>query len=75
MIFCRIWLLQARINIIKPLRGFNCGGDNSCYKYLLQLFATIMCYNYVTSTKSNKIKIVQVYKIISQMFDYCNDDG
>jgi len=47
---------------IKPLRGFN---------FLWWCF----CYNYMTSTKSNKIKIVQVYKIISKMFDYCNDDG
>jgi len=65
MIFCKVWLPQTIKNIIKPLRGFNCGG---------LFFSTNICYNYVTSTKSNKIKIVQVYKIISQMFDYCNDD-
>jgi len=44
MSFCRIYLLQARINIIKPLRDFNFGGDVfvtiMCYKYLLQIFAT-----------------------------------
>jgi hypothetical protein len=61
------WLVISRdcINKLFQQRCFNCGGDN---------FTTNICYNYVTSTKSNKIKIAQVYKIISQMFDYCNDD-
>jgi len=42
-------LLQARINIIKPLRGFNFGGD---------IFATIMCYNYL-------LQIFDFYEVIN----------
>jgi len=51
MIFYKTWLLQARINIIEPLRGFNCGGDN----LMLKIFATNIYYKYLTSTKSSKI--------------------
>jgi len=51
--FLLIWLLQARINIIILLRGFNCGGDNLTQ----QLFATIICYNYL-------LQIFDFYEVI-----------
>jgi len=43
MSVCKIYLFQARINIIKPLRGFNFGGDVFAKKNYLASTKSIIC--------------------------------